>query len=255
MINFIKVFGSLNLHLLIFSHVGLGTCLTVHQRAFRSSCKSLSSNTKPVQIISIDFNTTTSVNDIHETFMAMALTEAKEAGISGEVPIGAIVLREISSCDCLSCDIDFPKNKYSNRRIFELLSRGRNEVERKQDSSAHAELQAMRSASSYINNWRLINTTLYSTLEPCPMCLAASQAFRISKIVYGAPDIRLGAVKSHINLLDMAKHPFHTSLSVIGDVKKEECSKILVDFFRNRRKEGMNLMEKSPQSVKHDDII
>jgi len=87
------------------------------------------------------------------------------------------------------------------------------------------------------------------------MCLAASQAFRISKIVYGAPDIRLGAVKSHINLLDMAKHPFHTSLSVIGDVKKEECSKILVDFFRKRRKEGMNLMEKSPQSVKHDDII
>jgi len=155
--------------------------------------------------------------------MKFALEEAREAGKMGEVPIGAVITRELPSSD--------------GSRKFEIVSRGRNLVETRSDASAHAELQAMRKAALSMKNWRLLNTTLYSTLEPCPMCLAAAQAFRCKSVVYGAPDLRLGAVKTHIKLLEMAKHPYH-DIEASGNVLEEESATMMKDFFRERRKQN-----------------
>jgi tRNA(adenine34) deaminase len=95
----------------------------------------------------------------------------------------------------------------------------------------------MKAAASQLGNWRLLNATLFSTLEPCPMCLAAAQAFRCKSVVYGAPDLRLGAVKTHIQLLEMAKHPYH-EVEAIGGVLEEESAALLREFFRARRKQS-----------------
>ena len=168
---------------------------------------------------------------VHEKMMELALEQAKVAKERGEVPIGAIVVREIDSTN--EC-----------QRSFEILSHGRNEIEFLQDASAHAEMQALRSAASNIKNWRLLNATLYSTLEPCPMCLSAAQAFRVSEIVYGAPDLRLGAIETQMNLLELVKHPFHDTIKVTSGIKKEDCSNILVNFFRERRKQGQKKFRK-----------
>ena len=172
---------------------------------------------------------------VHERLMDEALNEARKAGEIGEVPIGAIVVKEKDHDDMYK--IDNVNNK-KNKKEFIILSKGQNQIETIKDASAHAELQALRKASSNIQNWRLINTTLYTTLEPCPMCLSASQAFRVSKVVYGAPDLRLGAIETHIQLLDIVKHPFHDCMEVVGGVKKNECGQLLVDFFRERRKQS-----------------
>ena len=154
---------------------------------------------------------------IHSHFMNIALEQARKAEGYGEVPIGAVV---IERCEDGS---------------FKVLSEACNLVETTKDASAHAELLALRKAASRRKNWRLLNTTLYSTLEPCPMCLAAAQAFRVSSVVYGAPDLRLGAIKTHIKLLDI-EHPFHTIDEVVPDILSEESSTLLKSFFRRRRK-------------------
>ena len=157
------------------------------------------------------------VATIHNHFMEMALSEAKEAGQEGEVPIGAVLVEQLGPYD------------------YRVLAKGRNRIETDWDASAHAEMVALRSASKRIQNWRLLNTTLYSTLEPCPMCLAACQAFRIGSLVYGAPDLRLGAVETHIRLLD-AKHPAHNISDVVKDVSAEKSAELLKQFFKERRK-------------------
>jgi len=121
---------------------------------------------------------------------------------------------------------------------FIILSAAHNMVEKLFDASDHAELLALRSGGKSIRNWRLYNTTLYSTLEPCPMCLSACQAFRVKSIVYGARDIRLGAVESYLRLLDKnvcSAHPFHPNISVISGIRANECSDLIRDFFRKRR--------------------
>ena len=189
--------------------------------------------------ISSDRNQTDSQRIIDEHIMGLALEQAKEAGEKyGEVPIGAIVIQPI--------DDDYQGEKTRNKeelgiinRKVHIISHGRNEIETLQCASAHAEMQALRSAAQKLQNWRLLNATLYTTLEPCPMCLSAAQAFRISRIVYGAPDLRLGAIETYIKLLDYP-HPFHGSdaLEVTGAVRAEEASKLLVNFFRERRKMG-----------------
>lgn len=192
-----------------------------------------------------DFITTNDVDEdemelhIHQKLMDKALDEAKIAGKLGEVPIGAIIVQEEMH------------QLNPNERKFTILSKGQNQIETIHDASAHAELQAMRAASRNIQNWRLINTTLYTTLEPCPMCLSAAQAFRVSKIVYGAPDLRLGAVETHIQLLDVVKHPFHDNMEVLGGIKKDECGKILVDFFRQRRKQSKR---KKPEKANEESV-
>ncbi len=178
---------------------------------------------------------------VHRSLMDVALNQAMEAGKLGEVPIGAVVVKEVpvsSAEEEKEGDAVEQKQQHYHhqKRKYVILSNGQNQIETLHDASAHAELQALRAASYNIQNWRLINTTLYTTLEPCPMCLSAAQAFRVSKIVYGAPDMRLGAIKTHIQLLDIAKHPFHDTIDVVGGVKDEECGQLLIDFFRERRK-------------------
>jgi tRNA(adenine34) deaminase len=185
---------------------------------------------------------------VHQTLMNIAIEEAKQAGLKGEVPIGAIIVKEEKE-ERYDTSATTSNNKY---RTFTILSTGQNQIETIHDASAHAELQALRSASYNIQNWRLLNTTLYTTLEPCPMCLSASQAFRVERIVYGAPDLRLGAVETHMRLLDVAKHPFHDEIEVIGGVYGEECGKLLIHFFRERRKQRKakkkkNLIDNQPQ--------
>jgi tRNA(adenine34) deaminase len=154
----------------------------------------------------------------HAAFMGMALQQARKARSRGEVPIGAVIVERTQDGKC------------------RVLSQACNMVETKHDASAHAELLALRQAGRSAKNWRLPNATLYTTLEPCPMCLTAAQAFRVSSIVYGAPDLRLGAVETHMRLLDVT-HPFHTIGEVVPGINSEESANLLKDFFRKRRKE------------------
>lgn len=152
----------------------------------------------------------------HHRFMELALKQAKRAHEKGEVPVGAVVVGITGGGE------------------HKVLAKACNSVESKQDASAHAELLALRKAASNTKNWRLSNTTLYTTLEPCPMCLAAAQAFRVACIVYGAPDLRLGAIKTHLQLLEV-DHPYHTIDEVIPDICAEESAALLRSFFRARR--------------------
>lgn len=166
---------------------------------------------------------------VDEYIMDMAMEQGREAGNKySEVPIGAIVAKQSN------CDID---NDEILAIDVQILSEGQNQIETTQDASAHAEIQALRRAGTTVNNWRLLNATLYSTLEPCPMCLSACQAFRVSRIVYGAQDLRLGAVETYMNLLEY-DHPFHNNIEVVGGVRGEEAKELLVSFFRERRKKG-----------------
>jgi tRNA(adenine34) deaminase len=161
----------------------------------------------------------------HTAFMGMALEQARKAGSRGEVPIGAVIVERTQDGKC------------------HVLSQACNMVETQHDASAHAELLALRQAGRRANNWRLPNATLYTTLEPCPMCLTAAQAFRVNSIVYGAPDLRLGAVETHLRLLDVT-HPFHTIGEVVPGISADESANLLKDFFRKRRKESkMKSME------------
>ena len=161
---------------------------------------------------------------VHEHFMKLAIDEARQAASRNEVPIGAIVVRNITveESDCST---------------FEILSTGQNAVETEWDASAHAELIALRRASKRIQNWRLLNCTLYSTLEPCPMCLSACQAFRLPRLVYGAPDLRLGAVETYLQLLEI-DHPFHNVSVVAAGVMRDDCADMMRSFFRERREDG-----------------
>ncbi|KAG7353039.1 tRNA-adenosine deaminase [Nitzschia inconspicua] len=158
-----------------------------------------------------------SVGERHTKFMQMALQQAKLAGEQDEVPIGAIIVQRRPDGS------------------FHVLSQACNSMESTHDASAHAELLAMRKASQRIGNWRLLNSTLYSTLEPCPMCLAAAQAFRVEEIVYGAPDLRLGAVETYMRMLDDYNHPLHQINRVMSGVLKNESATMMKEFFKRRR--------------------
>ena len=178
---------------------------------------------------------------IDHYFMGLALHQAKVSWKKGEVPIGAIIVRECAD-DNIQSD--------TTKRTFQILSAAHNRVENNNDASAHAELLALRNGAQNLGNWRYpSNSRLYSTLEPCPMCLASIQAFRIDHIIYGAPDNRLGAIKTHMDLINAAQHPYHEVKSVTGGVREEECGNIMVQFFRERRqkkkemKGGRNLLK------------
>lgn len=205
----------------------------------------------------VDLPYESNYTDVDHYFMGMALQQARRAGDRGEVPIGALVVRECN--DGCGDDVgreapaDEMQPTRTRRRTFQILSAAHNRVETDVDASAHAELLALRKGARNLNNWRFPNgSRLYSTLEPCPMCLASIQAFRIDHIVYGAPDNRLGAVRTHMDLLGAARHPYHEVKSVTGGVREEECGNIVVQFFRERRrkkkeeKDGMRKLLKLP---------
>lgn len=147
-----------------------------------------------------------------EKFMRAAIEEARRAGDDGDVPVGAIV-------------VDAAGN---------IIGRGRNRREVCQDPTAHAEIEAIREAARTRRAWRLLGTTVYVTLEPCPMCAGALVNARVGRVVYGCKDLKAGAVDTHfaIGRLVGLNHRFE----VQGDVLYDECVSLLRAFFAARRK-------------------
>ncbi|MDD2554662.1 MAG: tRNA adenosine(34) deaminase TadA [Desulfotomaculaceae bacterium] len=128
----------------------------------------------------------------------------------GEVPVGAVVVLD-----------------------GKIIGRGHNLRESLKDSSAHAELLALREAAGYLGDWRLNGTVLYSTLEPCPMCAGALVQFRVTTLVYGVADPKAGAIDS---VIDVVRQPrFNHRVEVAPGVLEEECRRILQKFFRELR--------------------
>ena len=117
----------------------------------------------------------------------------------------------------------------------EVLACGRNRVEETGDASAHAELECLRQAARLKRgaHWRMLDCTLYVTLEPCVMCLGSIQNFRVKRVVYGAKNHLLGAVESHVRILE-SPHPFH-QVQVSGGVQADQCSLLMKRFFAARR--------------------
>ena len=143
-------------------------------------------------------------------FMQLALDLAHQAANIGEVPVGAIVVKD-----------------------GVVIGRGSNAPIGLNDPTAHAEVIAMRQAAQYLGNYRLIDCTLYVTLEPCAMCCGAMQHARIAQLIYGASDPKTGACGSVINLMAEPKLNHHTA--VIGGVLAVECGAVLTNFFKQRR--------------------
>jgi tRNA(adenine34) deaminase len=145
-------------------------------------------------------------------WMKHALTLADKAESIGEVPVGACVVLN-----------------------GELISEGFNTPITDNDPSAHAELRAVKEAAAAVQNYRLIDATLYVTLEPCSMCAGMLVHARVKRVVFGAKDAKTGAAGSVMNLL---QHPaLNHQLEVVSGVLADECANKLSDFFRKRRKE------------------
>lgn len=147
-----------------------------------------------------------------ELFMREALVEAEKARQAGEVPVGAVVV-----------------DKDGN-----IIGRGHNCVVAGHDPSGHAEILALKNASQNLKNYRLDNCTIYVTLEPCPMCSGAIIGARLSRLVYGAKDLKAGAVESVFKLFDEKRVNHHTDVTT--GVLEEECLRVLQKFFVELRK-------------------
>jgi len=144
--------------------------------------------------------------------MAAALEEARAAARRGEVPIGAVVVKD-----------------------GEVIGRGHNLRETSNDPTTHAEMIAIREAAARIGHWRLLDTTLYVTLEPCVMCMGAIILARIPRLVFGPRDPRAGAVGS---IYDFSRDDrFNHRVAVTEGVLAEECAELLSGFFRQLRQE------------------
>ena len=159
----------------------------------------------------------------HEHWMRHALTLARRAWEEGEVPVGAVLV-------------------HNNQVIGE----GWNRSIGPHDPTAHAEIMALRQGGLVLQNYRLLETTLYVTLEPCVMCAGAMVHGRIGNLVFGARDAKTGAIGS---LMDVVGHPgMNHQVMVTEGVLAEECSAMLSDFFRARRLEKKALKEKARSS-------
>jgi tRNA(adenine34) deaminase len=159
----------------------------------------------------------TAEHELHYRYMALALEQAEAAAAAGEIPVGAVLVSPGG----------------------EVLSVGRNRVEATGDASAHAEMECLRAASASRTreegHWRMLDCTLYVTLEPCLMCLGAIQGFRVRRVIYGAKNHLLGAVESYLPVLERP-HPFH-QVEARGGVRAEECGALMKTFFRSRRRD------------------
>ena len=151
------------------------------------------------------------MNPKHIDFMNLALSEARKAWQKNEIPIGAVL---IDAND-------------------ELLSAAHNKTIILKDPTAHAEILALRSAAEKIGNYRLLKTTLYVTVEPCPMCMGALLHARVSRVVFGTRDPKWGAAGSLYNLAE--DHRFNHQLEIIEGICESECKKLMQDFFRKKR--------------------
>ena len=148
-----------------------------------------------------------------QEYMQVALELARQAAETGEVPVGAVIVRD-----------------------GEIIGRGSNAPISHHDPTAHAEIQAMREAAATIGNYRLVGCTLYVTLEPCAMCSGAIQHARIARLVYGARDPKTGACGSVIDLMAEDRLNHHTVVE--GGLLADTCGAVLSNFFAARRKKS-----------------
>lgn len=148
--------------------------------------------------------------DFYNEYMKLALDEAKKTRISQDVPIGAVIVKN-----------------------GEIIAVGHNEREAYGDSTAHAEIQAIRSACQKLGGWHLDSCELYVTLEPCPMCMGAIVNSRIKRVVFGAKDSKAGACGSVFNFND---YPLNHKPEIIGGIMEDEGRALLSDFFAEKRK-------------------
>jgi tRNA(adenine34) deaminase len=143
-------------------------------------------------------------------YMGEALRQAVRAGDAGEVPIGAVIVRE-----------------------GRIIARASNQVELLKDATAHAEMLAITQAENAVGDWRLTDCTLYVTKEPCPMCAGAIVHVRLPRVVFGAPDPKGGAAGGIVNLLQMPT--LNHRCEITGGVREEECRSLLRSFFQEQR--------------------
>lgn len=146
-----------------------------------------------------------------EKFMKAALKEAYKSFALDEVPVGVVIVKD-----------------------DKIIARGHNLRETKQDPTGHAEIIAIKKASKKLKSWRLIDCTLYVTLEPCSMCAGAIMWSRIKRVVYGAKDIKGGAIGSSFNLFE--QKGINHKPEVTSGVLENEASTLLKDFFKLKRK-------------------
>ena len=148
----------------------------------------------------------------HEPFMEEALKEARAAGEEGEVPVGAVLVKD-----------------------GRIIARGGNTRERDRDPLGHAEINVIRQGCALLRSWRLTGCTLYVTLEPCPMCAGAILNARLDRVVYGASDPAAGCVGSKIHLFDL---DFNCRPLVTPGILADQCAALLRDFFAVRREQA-----------------
>src|SRR5436189_4409730 len=148
--------------------------------------------------------------ELDETFMHEVLRLAAKARAAGEVPVGAVVVRE-----------------------GKIISRAYNQVELLKDATAHAEMLALTAAEAALGDWRLTDCDLYVTKEPCPMCAGAIVHTRIRRVIFGCADPRAGAAGSVVNLLQTPT--LNHRCDITSGVLQNECAAILQDFFRKQR--------------------
>ena len=147
---------------------------------------------------------------VNKRFMARALELAKKSFDEGEIPVGAVVVKD-----------------------GVIIGEGRNMREQKKTALSHAETEAILNACKFLGDWRLDGCEIYVTLEPCGMCAGAIVSSRISTIVFGAYDLKYGCTDSVINIKD---YPLAEKIEVYGGICEDECKAVLTDFFKAVRK-------------------
>ncbi len=147
----------------------------------------------------------------YQSLMQQATAIAREVKSSGDVPVGALIVNEAG----------------------EILSSGKNEREKDNDPTAHAEIVAIRKASEKLDSWRLDDLTLVVTLEPCVMCAGAILQSRIKRLVFGAFDQKAGAVGSSLDVIRDIRAL--SKVEVVSGILEKECAKLLTDFFATKR--------------------
>ena len=147
----------------------------------------------------------------NEKMMQLALAEAEKAGQNQEVPIGALLVSGAG----------------------DILAKAYNRTIGLADPTGHAEILVMRAAAQKVKNYRLLNTTLYVTVEPCVMCMGAILHARIARVVYGAPDPKWGALGSIYDFAEEKRFNHHPE--IIAGICEQECRSIIQDFFKDRR--------------------
>ncbi len=162
----------------------------------------------------------------HERFMKAALDLAVRARAMGEVPVGAVVVLE-----------------------GRVIGSGHNASMARSDPTAHAEVLAIREASASLGNYRLIGATLYCSVEPCLMCLGAALHARIARVVYGAPDLKVGAI-GRLESLRALGADFNHRVETLGGIGAEAAAELLLDFFRERRAVSQG---RDPDVTTHED--